>query len=464
MRSPDTVIEMGDDAASTQGAPTGEEGDVGAVDHAAAHAPALATDVDYIVDGTSDCFYLFNETIFKIAWSLHPGSRFLVQFLHDLDIKPTIASSVAPLTDHPLWDSDDNGIVLYEGVRPDGVRRTFFHIRQIDVLRDAACSAATAAGAGFVSGVPLSLSKDVKPFWVAGEAAHKAADEDHVLAGRPEKRVYATAPGLSGLRALNRSRGGATAASTVRARPAPQRSQPAACDSPEEPDAYEDPFAYAQDDFRLAYDCYHRREGTWVGLDLEASQQEKSRITEIGLTTLTRPDDVAQSFHLIISDNLAFRDHMGGPRMRSALVAHASAFLDFLYGTSEVVSLAAGLQRLVDAIAEARAGGPVYVVFHDMRMEKKLLMNKTSPILPLPRRRAESAHEDPHAPGFLAYFDTQVVYGGKTGKRASDSDRISLGDLLQACKVDAPLDYWHNAGNDAVWALQTMRALLGRAA
>ncbi|EJD47817.1 hypothetical protein AURDEDRAFT_163273 [Auricularia subglabra TFB-10046 SS5] len=449
-----------------------------------APAPPANTRSDYLPSaGECDYYYLFNETIFLINWSEHPGTPFLLDYLHDLDVKPSeVSNNVFTIQDHPLWSESDAGVVLYEGqisfdasasgsrlqslgayagVREDGRARTFFHIRQIDEMRTAARDAAGLALAAATSqnggptinlnGVPASLSPSVNPFIVDGDEVARANLADginfHLLADPPERRVYHNLQEMSTLRAFNRAREqrAAPRAPTVScAVPPPSATSKRKKSAP-------DAFHRADDKYLLAKKCYEALIGTWVAVDLEISRADNTRITEVGVVVEIPRDRTVTAHHFVIRENEEWRDAPGIPFRRPGRVIHSPVvFTPFIYGATRHISLDDAVAFLRETVAQACSDGPLYICFHDARTEKSHLLSGESPILPPePDFDLDSALEVAQRPGFLYYFDTQVLYAGLTGKRASDSDRISLKDFLDEVHVDAPRELWHNAGNDA---------------
>ncbi|EJD42841.1 hypothetical protein AURDEDRAFT_168086 [Auricularia subglabra TFB-10046 SS5] len=427
-------------------------------------ARAKTTRDDYIPTARGcDYYFLFNEMIFSIRWSEHPGTSFLLDYLHHLDVKPSdIDNSALVLDEHPLWSENDAGIVLYEGVRDDGLARSFFHIGQIDAMRTAARAAATASTTApanvNIVGVPASVSPSVAAFIVEGDdLARRNLDDDlkfHVLHRTPERRVFHTLEEISTLRAFNRARE-LHAAPRVPTGPAPvptpAAAAPPATSSSKRKKSRPDPFYHAGDKYLLAKKCYQSQIGTWVIVDLELSRADNTRVTEAGVVVHNPRDGTHAPHHFVVRENEDWRDVKDMPFRRPGLAPRRPVvFIEFVFGTTRHVSLADTVAFLRETVRNALSEGPVYICFHDARTENDHLLSGPSPILPGESHfDLDGALELAQESGFLYYFDTQVLYAGLTGKRAADNDRISLIDLLAEYDLEAPVELWHNAGNDA---------------
>ncbi|EJD40121.1 hypothetical protein AURDEDRAFT_170701 [Auricularia subglabra TFB-10046 SS5] len=106
-----------------------------------------------------------------------------------------------------------------------------------------------------------------------------------------------------------------------------------------------------------------------------------------------------------------------------------------------------------------RADGPLFVVCHDDRLEKHILCDALG-VLPVEDYNVRDGGSGPHQPNFVSYVDTQVVYFGMAAQDAFLRYKSSLLKMARALRIDATLEAWHNAGNDAKWTLDALELIL----
>ncbi|EJD51494.1 hypothetical protein AURDEDRAFT_159228 [Auricularia subglabra TFB-10046 SS5] len=279
---------------------------------------------------------------------------------------------------------------------------------------------------------PLAFEDKVVRYTVGG--IHKKD-----LVDQPVAVVYSTARALIPLQEANRSSSRTVAPGVlpfpaVYSHPGRQRRQVT---------SQWQNFSDCRASLEFARACYRSQRGTWIGVDLEASEVAPFPLTEIGVAFSPVPADGPACLHLAIPQPLP-------------VGATAPVPIPFRYGTTRTVTLHEALEILTCVVSIARSTGPVFFVFHDDRMESRALLGSNA-ILPAPQGDDQPGVV-PH--DCVTYFDTQTLFAGLTGTHSTVDKRIAFPKLHAALGLPFSRAHWHNGGNDAKNVLDCLHALL----
>ncbi|EJD40062.1 hypothetical protein AURDEDRAFT_127890 [Auricularia subglabra TFB-10046 SS5] len=450
-----------------------------------------------------DDLLLFNEVLFSFIMTPHAATDVLRSYIDVFTGKSRAQRPLTSLSEHPLWSEEDNGIVLHDAVRSDARRRTFFTRRQIDAMLAAAVQAvagaerlgsseagedklapedsmgtsqggrheggagddrasggatkgsaeathdgdqATGPGGGqaetqsdkwaFPPGTPPFFSDKVKPYALQGPA-------EPYLQTEPVPHICGTSAALAALRRDNQSLLRVPGFEPPGSAPAHQPVDTCAPKEKEASSATEERFDEDQATFEDARAAYRTaQESTYVSVDIEVARKDANRITEVGVAFSSDLNGPASAEHFVIRENEQWRDraHYRWPPSPTP----PTGFPPFIFGSTAHVRLEEALSAVHYRVAAAMRRGPVYLCFHDQRMEKEYLCDAYW-VLP----KATTDTEAAAGPGTVVWLDTQVLFSGKTRTRSTLNNRVSLLDMLSQLGIEADPHDWHNAGNDA---------------
>ncbi|CCM03189.1 uncharacterized protein FIBRA_05311 [Fibroporia radiculosa] len=184
--------------------------------------------------------------------------------------------------------------------------------------------------------------------------------------------------------------------------------------------------------------------GTWLAIDFEAWDRDHTVLTEFGWSLARWEDEgrkkIDEDGHMVVKEHIGYmntyveqnRDH-------------------YSFGKSEIVDKMTFRQRIRDMIADHRAAGPLFLVFHDNSQDIKYLRSEYLQAL------SDFEYLLPDQP------PTTGVYVVDTGNMFSALEGESGGNmrsLERVCRhLQVPVSYLHNAGNDAHYTMAAMVAM-----
>ncbi|EJD43148.1 hypothetical protein AURDEDRAFT_126049 [Auricularia subglabra TFB-10046 SS5] len=338
-------------------------------------------------------------TLAKLAQAeacLSPGAA-----SEQLLLQPSHAAHVdiLPLDEHPLWDSEHQAIIVYEGVRQDGRLRCYVSEQQVEHMFSKALLALPSLTDPFTDCDLPTLLPSLHKCAIAGSHPRD-------LKYAPASRMCRSQLDLREVDKINR-RGKRGKNKNKKKK---KKSNSTAIATPDTGIA---------SNFNYSYLLAHS--GSWLSVDVETTQM--GLLTEVGIACLRQAHRLAQQdvagdremFHIVIEEHTALR--------------------------------------------KLRADGPLFVVCHDDRLEKHILCDALG-VLPAEDYNMRDGDSGPHQQNFVSYVDTQVVYFGMTAHDVFLRYNSSLLKMAHALRIDATLEAWHNAGNDAKWTLDALELIL----
>ncbi|KAF8897628.1 hypothetical protein BD779DRAFT_1491863 [Infundibulicybe gibba] len=187
-----------------------------------------------------------------------------------------------------------------------------------------------------------------------------------------------------------------------------------------------------RDLFERVRTFWREKKGVWCSLDFEAWEYEHEMITEFGWSLIRweNGEEVSEHGHLIIDEHQKYTNSKYVPEHRQ--------FYNF--GTSEVIKKIPFKQRVSDMISGMAQYGPVFLVFHDNNQDIKYLKAIGAPIEHI-----------------MSQLPDAIPEGGLF---VGDGHSFNRRSLDRTCKhLQIPTQYLHNAGNDAYYTLQAMKAM-----
>ncbi|EJD52957.1 hypothetical protein AURDEDRAFT_119771 [Auricularia subglabra TFB-10046 SS5] len=381
---------------------------------------------------------------------------------------------------HPLWDPHTNAITLYDGFRNDGSRRIYMSDQQLQVVLAAAAGGSQASpesayGSCLVDadGAPLQPPLDTgswKDFVVVDKIRllsselHECVvggDHHRDLRSKPIARDFHTLEELALVGEINEKK----TARAKRAKRKRRRHRGGAAQHAlvaGESLGFKPFHHYTFDEARSLLDfarqSFLKGIGTWLCLDVEATKSHE--LTEVGMARLRHVSHPGRAgyrlrdySHIIIQETGHLRRPIPVRRAKgdgnNPSIVHAAAettgqlLPPFLYGTSRTLPMAAFRSMFNVRLTQAVASGPLFVVCHDQYLER-LILGKRLALLPEDDNKDDPVTLEAANGKFICYLDTQV----------------SLMKMAGALSVDATVEGWHNAGNDAKWTLDSLERIL----
>ncbi|KAI0773443.1 hypothetical protein BC629DRAFT_1291073 [Irpex lacteus] len=199
-------------------------------------------------------------------------------------------------------------------------------------------------------------------------------------------------------------------------------------------------------DFERVRSYWTAKRGTWLALDFESWERENSLLLEVGWS-LVRWDaegkEVNEQVHLIVKERMQYQNgtYVQGNRDH------------YNFGQSEQIPKSAIKDRVRSVIDEARAAGPLFLVFHDSSQDMKTL---NTPELggPLTGISYRLPDEAPSTGTFIV--DTVDLFAALEGN--SSANKRSLEQTCRQLQVQ-PLENLHNAGNDAHYTMLALKSM-----
>ncbi|KAH9943465.1 uncharacterized protein BXZ73DRAFT_97505 [Epithele typhae] len=212
-----------------------------------------------------------------------------------------------------------------------------------------------------------------------------------------------------------------------------------------------DLLAYRRLMFERVRTFWAGRLGTWLALDFEAWDRDHSVLTEFGWSRAWWPRDEHGNKDLeaggpsLEHGHLVVREHQH--YSQTYVPDHRK---HYNFGTSEIVSRAEFKQRIRDLIAQNRADGPLFLVFHDNSQDIKYLQSDMVKAV----ERIEVLTDAPHS-GELYIVDTADLFAALEGEAGGQTR-----SLERVCRLlQIQTEYLHNAGNDAHYTLDATIAM-----
>ncbi|PCH41065.1 hypothetical protein WOLCODRAFT_137165 [Wolfiporia cocos MD-104 SS10] len=193
---------------------------------------------------------------------------------------------------------------------------------------------------------------------------------------------------------------------------------------------------------RLFWDA---KVGTWMSIDIESWDRDHTMLTEFGWSLVrwdgdsSARNEITEDGHLIVKE---YRNY------RNTYVADNRG--NFSFGESEVIDKKAFRQRVRDMIATHRASGPLFLVFHDYKQDIKYLREQLQALSDF-----DSLLPDQVPSEGVYVIDTSDMFAALEGESGGNKR-----SLERACRLlQIPVDYLHNAGNDAHFTMLAMRSM-----
>ncbi|EJD44601.1 hypothetical protein AURDEDRAFT_166386 [Auricularia subglabra TFB-10046 SS5] len=375
--------------------------------------------------------------------------------------------ALPPLSSHPLWDASSGGVVLYSG-KPSAHLRLQSIPNQLSGLSHAPqVSQLAALFSPPWLPHPIDLPTEHLPLPPTLQSSVQTAvlggTGDKDLAEAPRPLVFSTWQELFSDPATTVPKSSGAAKTPI---PAP----PATLTHAEQ----------VRLDAAALYACVESlmtvSPATWFCVDMEMSYTTPPMITEIGYVRVSSlldgaHADAGSTLHMTIAEHAHLpRRPPTDKKSRRKKRKEASApppplpfspsqqsepYVPppFLFGSSTVVSLREAVSHIEDIVARARQSGPLFIVCHDDRMERRELCDSLK-LLPPPDS------DFTVSPGSVKWVDTQLLYVAHARLEFEVYERISLINMLRALGLPVDPVSLHNAGNDANWSLRALRAML----
>ncbi|EJD50060.1 hypothetical protein AURDEDRAFT_121749 [Auricularia subglabra TFB-10046 SS5] len=185
-------------------------------------------------------------------------------------------------------------------------------------------------------------------------------------------------------------------------------------------------FEQARHLWEFARQSFLNSTGTWLCLDVEATKSRE----------LTENND-------------------NGPDNVTAAADTSCSLPPFLYGTSRNMPMVAFQSAFRSRLTEAVLSGPLFIVCHDQFLER-FILGQTLHLLPGDHKKDGRITLDAATGNFVCYLDTQALFFAMSDTNASVRRQVSLIKMARVLSVDATVQGWHNAGNDAKWTLDSL--------
>ncbi|KAG8723698.1 hypothetical protein FRC09_002143 [Ceratobasidium sp. 395] len=205
--------------------------------------------------------------------------------------------------------------------------------------------------------------------------------------------------------------------------------------------------------FERVRTVWGERRGVWMAIDFEGWERDHTMITEFGWALVRWEEvegevkegeekfkEVCEEGHWTVKEYAAYRN--------GTFVLDNRNRYDF--GKTEVLPKETFKQRIGEMIAKYAAQGPLYLIFHDRYGDVKYLQQLQVPGI----SEITSIPSKPPGPGMYC-VDTRDMFAALEGDSAQQRGLERVCGLLKIRGFDHP----HNAGNDAHFTLEALRAM-----
>ncbi|OCH94131.1 hypothetical protein OBBRIDRAFT_770486 [Obba rivulosa] len=186
--------------------------------------------------------------------------------------------------------------------------------------------------------------------------------------------------------------------------------------------------------------------GTWMALDFEAWDRDHTLLTEVGWSLVRFKDgeEITESGHLVV------KEHRG----------YVNSFVDwpdrrnyYNFGQSEDVDKKTFKRKICELIADHRALGPLFLIFHDNSQDIKYLRSSMVQAI---------SHVDFLLPDAMPTSGTYVVDTSDMFSALEGNDTADRRGLERMCHIlQLQPKNMHNAGNDAHYTLLAFKEMAG---
>jgi len=203
--------------------------------------------------------------------------------------------------------------------------------------------------------------------------------------------------------------------------------------------------------FERVRTVWGEKRGVWMAIDFEGWEREHTMITEFGWAVVRWEEqedkegeekfkEVCEDGHWTVKEYAGYRN--------GTFVRDNRDHYDF--GTTEVIPKETFRNRICDMLANYAAQGPLYLIFHDRYGDVKYLQQLQVPGI----SDIASIPSKPPGPGMYC-IDTKDMFAALEGDSAQQRGLERVCGLLKIRGFDHP----HNAGNDAHFTLEALRAM-----
>ncbi|KAF8989628.1 hypothetical protein BDZ89DRAFT_974678 [Hymenopellis radicata] len=200
------------------------------------------------------------------------------------------------------------------------------------------------------------------------------------------------------------------------------------------------------DVFECVRGLYSQKNASWVAIDFEEWEHDRTVITELGVCAIhwEGSREVSEDAHYMIS----VRDYRNGTYV-------ADNRTNYNFGDSEIIPRNGFLKVITDTFERLSAYGPLFLVFHDATGDLKTLEH-----IGVPTRSLSPLLPDRVPVAGMFVVDTSALFTTLVGDASFKRHKLErVCHLLRIPKVT----HLHNAGNDAHFTLEALKSMVSGA-